>query len=151
MPSPPEDLSFVAATPDRLPELAVLLGGLGLPADDLAPALLPGFELALDTAGRLIGAAGIEVAGGDALLRSVAAAADWRGRGLGRRLVERREAAARAAGIRRIYLLTTGADAFFRHLGYCDMARDEVPAAIAAHPQFRTLCPKSATCLAKEI
>jgi amino-acid N-acetyltransferase len=140
---------FAAATPERLPELKRLLAELGLPAEDLAPAQLTGFELAFDGSDRVIGSAGIEPAGSDALLRSLAVAADWRGSGLARRLVARREEAARQAGARALYLLTTGARDFFRHLGYADVARDAVPAAVAAHAQFRSLCPASAKCLEK--
>ncbi len=146
-----ESVRFVAATPEALPGLRRLLSDAGLPVEDLAPALLAGFELALDANGRVVGSAGIELMGGDALLRSVAVAADWRGHGLARRLVVRREEAARQAGAGALYLLTTGADAFFRHLDYRDLARDAVPPQIAAHPQFRSLCPVSAKCLGKEL
>ncbi|MDK9724360.1 MAG: hypothetical protein OEL88_05680 [Sterolibacteriaceae bacterium MAG5] len=52
--------------------------------------------------------------------------------------------------LRRSISTTTAADCF-RRLGYTDAARESVPAASAAHPQFRGLCPANAQCLAKEL
>ncbi|HEX8962707.1 MAG TPA: arsenic resistance N-acetyltransferase ArsN2 [Rhodocyclaceae bacterium] len=146
-----DGIRFAAATPDWLPRILALLRGMHLPVDDISADAPSGFELALDRTGEVVGMAGLELAGSDALLRSVAVAPDWRGRGLGRELVARREAAAREAGVAAVYLLTTDADGYFRRLGYLDVLRDAVPAAIAAHAQFRRLCPASAKCLAKRL
>ena len=144
-------VAFAAATPERLPDIARFLGETALPADDLTSANLPGFELALDGEKHIVGMAGLEVFGDDALLRSLTVAPGWRGNGLGAELVARREAAARIAGVGTIYLLTTTADGFFRRLGYAATLRETVPAGIAAHAQFRSLCPASAKCLAKHL
>lgn len=146
-----EGISFEAATPEVLPLIFMLLVGFELPAEDLDPTSLSGFELAFDGAERIVGVAGLNVFGHDALLRSVAVLPDWQGKGIGERLVARREAAASAAGVASVYLLTTAADSFFRHLGYADLPREDVPAAIAVHPQFRDLCPASAKCLVKRL
>ena len=132
-----------------LPGVIALLADCGLPVDDLSPVSLEYFELAVDTQGRIVGVAGFDRAASDALLRSLAVTADWRGRGLGEQLVARREEAAKVAGVSRFFLLTTSAADYFRRLGYHDVPRAEVPAAIAAHAQFRSLCPASAKCLSK--
>jgi amino-acid N-acetyltransferase len=144
-------VEFAAATPALVPRIARLLGDAGLPAEDLGAAGNADFEVALDGEGRIVGVAGLEVCGEDALLRSVAVVPDWRGRGLGERLVARREAAARNAGVRMLYLLTLAATDFFRRCGYADQPRDLVPAAIAGHAQFQGLCPASAQCLGKRL
>ena len=136
---------------EDLPGVIVQLKDCGLPTDDLSAANLAHFELAEDVRGHIVGLAGFDRAAGDALLRSLAVAPDWRGRRLGEALVARREAAARRAGVNCFYLLTTSAADYFRRLGYVDVPRAEVPAAIAAHAQFRSLCPASATCLAKRL
>lgn len=128
-----------------------LLKACALPTDDLGSVNLANFELAVDAQGRIVGLAGFDRAANDALLRSLAVAPDWRGRALGAALVARREAAARLAGVSAFYLLTTSAADYFRRLGYRDVSRAEVPAAVAAHAQFRSLCPASATCLAKRL
>lgn len=137
--------------PARLPGIAALLAAAGLPADDLAPTNLDRFEVAIDDQDRIVGVAGFEVLDDSALLRSVAVAPDWRGKGVGETLVARREYAAQAAGANTIYLLTTGARAFFQCLGYADVARESVPPAVAAHAQFRSLCPASANCMGKRL
>ena len=132
-----------------LPGVSAMLKGCGLPADDLGSDSLSYFELAVDAQGRIVGVAGFDRAGSDALLRSLVVTLDWRGCGLGEQLVARREAAAKVAGVGRLFLLTTSAADYFRRLGYHDVPRAEVPAAIAAHAQFRSLCPASAKCLSK--
>ncbi len=139
-----------------LSALVDLLEGCGLPADDLAPDSLAHFELAVDEAERIVGVAGFDRASADALLRSLAVAPDWRGRGLGEQLVARREAAAQArseepAGVNRLFLLTTSAADYFLRLGYHEVPRADVPAEIAAHAQFRSLCPASARCLSRRL
>ena len=87
---------------------------------------------------------------GDAgLPRSLAVEPAWRGSGIGERLVADNERRAHAAGVRALYLLTTTAQAYLQRLGYEDIQRDVVPTTIAAHPQFRGLCPASAKCMRK--
>lgn len=142
---------FRAPRADDLPGVIALLKTCGLPTDDLGAVNLEHFELAEDARGQIVGIAGFDRAGSDALLRSLAVAPDCRGRGLGDALVMRREAAAKIVGVSCFYLLTTSAAGYFRRLGYGDVTRAEVPAAIAAHAQFRSLCPASATCLAKRL
>jgi len=128
-----------------------LLASVGLPTEDLASVALSGFEVAYDSDVSTIGVAGLECVGENVLLRSVAVAPSWRGRSLGRRLVERREQAAGALGVRRLYLLTTSAAPFFLRIGYVVVPRSEVPELLAAHPQFRSLCPATAQCLRKSL
>jgi amino-acid N-acetyltransferase len=139
------------ATPEQLPAIVRLLSEADLPADDLSSARLGGFEAAVDDAGRVVGVAGIELLGRAALLRSLAVAPEWRGRGIAKALVDRRESAARAAGVGAIYLLTTSARDFFLRHGYTDITREAVPPTVAAHAQFRSVCPLSAKCLGKQL
>lgn len=142
---------FRALRNEDLSGVISLLKACNLPTDDLGSVSLEHFELAVDAQGRIVGLAGFDRAAGDALLRSLVVAPDWRGNGIGVALVARREAAARLAGVSAFYLLTTSAADFFRRLGYVDVTRADVPAALAAHAQFRSLCPASATCLAKRL
>jgi amino-acid N-acetyltransferase len=50
-----------------------------------------------------------------------------------------------------LHLSTTTAAPFFEHKGYVVADRNEAPPLIAATEQFRSLCPASATYLAKWI
>lgn len=138
------------AQPADVPAVLALLGQSGLPVDDLREGL-PALFFVGETAGKIVAVGGIEHLGESGLLRSLAVAGSVRGSGLGRHLVESCEGAARTAGLDTLYLLTTSADAFFTHLGYETVARERVPAAVAAHAQFRSLCPASAKCLRKNL
>lgn len=97
--------------------------------------------------GALAAVGGLEICGDaptDALLRSVAVAPAWRARGLGEALVHRLIADAEARGLGALYLLTTTAERWFPRFGFAAVARDAVPAAIAATDEFRGACPASA-------
>jgi amino-acid N-acetyltransferase len=94
--------------------------------------------------GALLGCAGLETYGDLGLLRSVAVEARARKSGLGRKLVDGVIAAARAHGLRELFLLTSTAGPFFEHLGFVIVPRSAVPPAIAASWEFRTGCPQSA-------
>jgi len=134
-----------------LPAIIALLTQCGLPSGDLNAANLSGFELALGPDDRIVGIAGLDVSTDGALLRSLAVVPDWRGKAIGEALVARREAAARLAEVDTIYLLTTTAADYFRRLDYADVPRETVPPAVAAHVQFRSICPASAKCLGKRL
>jgi len=131
-----------------LPAVVALLEGCGLPTGDVTQAMLASFCVA-EVDGRAVGTAGVETFGTDALLRSLAVAEASRGAGLAARLVDWCEAEARRQGVATVYLLTTTAADYFRKRGYADVPRDAVPAGVAGHAQFRSLCPASAKCLGK--
>ena len=54
-------------------------------------------------------------------------------------------------GVATLYLLTTTAADFFGRRGYEAVPRSAAPAAIAATPQFRDLCPASSVLMRKAI
>lgn len=137
-----------AATGDLL-AIAALLRKAGLPHEDFT-AHLARFLVVRAVDGAVIGAVGAEVAGEEALLRSLVVAPAWRGHGLGGRLVDEIERVAEAWGVRRWWLLTTTAEAFFLARGFRVTPRAEAPAEIAATAEFRGLCPSIATCLSRE-
>lgn len=148
------------AAPTDLPELSparpadeaairALLREAGLPDEDFAAHLA--HFLVVRSGEALLGAVGYERHGADGLLRSLVVAPAARGGGLGGRLVAELTKRARAAGLSRFYLLTTTAEAFFRSRGYTRVERAAVPAAVAATPEFQSLCPASAVCLVREI
>jgi amino-acid N-acetyltransferase len=99
----------------------------------------------------VIGVAAVEPHGGSGLLRTVAVAASERGRGTGLALIAERIVAARAAGLEDLYLLTTTAAPLFRRFGFASAERAQVPAALAASPEFAALCPASAACMRLEL
>ena len=138
-----EPYEIVAARPADWPTLATLLRDSGLTLDGLE-AHLAATIVARD-ATSLLGCAALELYGTDALLRSVAVAAEHRGKGLGEALTAAAIALARQRGVRGIYLLTETAERFFPRFGFEIISRDAVPAVVKASAEFTTACPASAT------
>jgi N-acetylglutamate synthase-like GNAT family acetyltransferase len=101
------------------------------------------FFRAQSSDGRAIGFLGVERCGDDFLLRSVVVLPDHRGQGLGSVLVERAVAGLDQAGD--VFLATTSAAPFFMRIGFSEVQRDSVPAAVLATRQLSSICPSSAT------
>lgn len=139
-----------AAVPGDLARIVALLEQARLPAADITRDGARDFIVAHD-AGKIIGVAGLERHGEHGLLRSLAVAPDWRGRGLGAALVEAVEAKARALGVRSLLLLTTSAAPLFAARGYEEITRSQAPAAVRVSTEFTVLCPASSTCMQKII
>ena len=144
----PSSIDMRSARAEDFPAIIALLKASRLPTDDLCEERVGHFVVAT-AEGSLVGVCGLEVFGDAGLPRSLAVEPAWRGSGLGERLVAENERRAHAAGLSALYLLTTTAQTYLQRLGYEDVPRDVVPAAIAAHPQFRGLCPASAKCMRK--
>lgn len=136
-----------AATPADALAIRNLLERNRLPTSDLATSR-PAFVVASD-GGRIIGTGAIELFGGAALVRSVAVEAQSRGLGVGGLLVLELEQHARNAGVNELVLLTETAADFFAHRGYRIIDRNTAPRAIQETAEFRSLCPASAVCMAK--
>lgn len=132
-----------------LPYVEDLLTANELPTEDLEekPAC---FYVAFDGEDR-VGVGGLERHGSEALLRSLVVERHVRDSGLGTAICEALEQRARADGVETVYLLTTTAAAFFASLGYAEIDRTGVPAAIQQTAQFEELCPTSATCMKKSL
>ena len=142
-------IEITAAGRKDAPAIAALLRAADLPHEDFADHL--GHFLVARHAGAVAGAIGFELHGADALLRSLVVALELRGAGLGGRLVERLTAAAQAKGVKRFFLLTTTAEAFFAKRGFQKADRRSVPAAIAGTKEFNSLCPVSAICMTRTV
>ena len=126
-----------------------LLESSGLPTNDLASAS-PQFIVACE-GGTVVATGALQPFGSTALLRSIAVAADRRGTGLGRIVVQELERIARAAQITRLVLLTQTAQRFFEQYDYSVIDRQDVPRDVQMSEEFRSLCPASATCMAKSL
>jgi len=134
-----------AATSKDLPAVERLLTANSLPLEGVREALKD-FVVA-ESGGDIVGVAGLEICGDDALLRSVAVSPDGRGKGVGRALVTRTIADADARGIRALYLLTTTAEDYFPSFGFAKIARENVPAGVRATTEFTTTCSASAAAM----
>ncbi len=131
-----------AATPGDLGAIEALLIASGLPTDGVAGAL--GNFLVAEQGGSIVAVVGVETCGEYGLLRSTAVAPEWRGRGLGRKLVERAIAESESKGQRALYLLTTTAERYFPTFGFTLTTRDRVPGVVRDTAEFKGACPGSA-------
>jgi amino-acid N-acetyltransferase len=126
-----------------------LLEQSGLPTNDLA-ASDPEFVVAFEDE-EIIGVGALQRFGTAALVRSVAVASNRRGAGIGRSVVLELEHRASELHIPMLVLLTQTARPFFERLGYREIDRNRAPPDVQTSEEFRSLCPASATCMAKEL
>jgi amino-acid N-acetyltransferase len=143
------DITYSLATAGDLPAIRTLLAGCSLPIEGIE--LLTDNCIAARVDSRVVGCVALEPCGRSALLRSLAVAPDCRSRSLGRNLCARMISQARLLGVEQLCLLTTDADRYFAALGFKRIERSEAPAQIQATAQFRSLCPKSAVCMTRDI
>ena len=101
--------------------------------------------------GRLVGCVGMEVRDLDALFRSLAVEAAYRGAGLGRRLCDALVVRAVGQGVERAYLLTTTIAPLAEAWGFRRLDRGEVPAAIRQTRQFDGACCASAVAMVQDL
>ena len=144
------DAALRVATDSDLPAIERLLASSGLPIAGVGEALR-GFVVA-ESNREIVGVVGLEMCCDEyALLRSTAVAPDWRGTGLGRRLVTHAIAEAESRGIKALYLLTTTAERYFPSFGFVKTQRDAVPDEVKRSVEFREACPASATVMTLEL
>lgn len=99
----------------------------------------------------VLGYGGYLLAGEDALLRSIMVPAAGRRQGSGAALVGILLDHLGAIGVRRVWLLTTDAAAFFKRLGFAEVDRLSAPASITSARQFSDICPSTATLICRNL
>lgn len=137
------EVSVRRAEPRDAAAIVALVAGAGLPVGGVAERAADFFVA--ERAGEVVGACGLETYGPDALLRSVAVSDRERGRGVGRRLVERALSEALERELSSVVLLTTTAPDYFRRFGFREVERGDLPAGVRSSEEFRSLCPSTAT------
>lgn len=138
------------ARPDDWDLVRALLQAADLPVDDLGSGRLGGFLIAGEDEA-IVGLIGLEAFGAAGLLRSLVVAKDARNSGLGGNLVRALEAAAAAAGIGELWLLTTDAQRFFQRHDFEIVDRTIAPDDIRQTDEFSTLCPDNALLMRKTL
>lgn len=143
------ETSWMPISTDQLRQQAVnLLDVLHLPSQDISESTK---LFALTKGDKLIGMAGLDVLGSEALLRSVGVQPNQQSQGIGQNLVARIEAEAKSLGIKKLHLLTTSASRFFEQLEYQTIDRNSCPEEIQKSSQFTTVCPSSAVLMRKKL
>ncbi|MFT4885679.1 MAG: amino-acid N-acetyltransferase [Natronomonas sp.] len=145
----PDAVTLTSAEATEIEWLEALLESNDLPTEGLHTSEARFFVARAKT--ERIGGGGLEIYGPNALLRSVVVPEAKRGQGYGTALCDALEARTRANGAETLYLLTTTAEAFFDARGYDVIDRKAVPPDIRETDEFTDLCPKSATCMRKDL
>jgi N-acetylglutamate synthase-like GNAT family acetyltransferase/protein-tyrosine-phosphatase len=101
--------------------------------------------------GRPIGCAGLQVAGQDGLVRSMAVHWTRRNAGLGSRLLRRLLFEAVLGGVRTLYVVTTTAEDFFAGHGFRKVAAHEVPLELQASEEFTAFVPGGGTVMSRPV
>lgn len=139
---PTHPVTIRSATPSDWPHIAALLQSHALPLGGIQ-GYLEDFFLAV-SGERVIGSAGMEVYGNDALLRSVAVMPDLQRSGVGQTLVLHVIDEAKRRHVAALYLLTTTAADYFARLGFKRLSAQEAPPALKQSVEFQGVCPSSA-------
>lgn len=132
-----------------LPAVEQLLLNSNLPVDGVRDHFAD-FIVAEDTNG-IEGAVGLEKYDSVALLRSAVVAPEYRGSGVGKRLVEQVLERAEEDGIGELYLLTTTAEKYFPRFGFRATTRATVPEELKASAEFRGACPDTAVVMKRRL
>jgi N-acetylglutamate synthase-like GNAT family acetyltransferase len=145
----PKTLILEALPSDRMDNLAAALREAALPHADISFGEKRFFCALVES--QTVGYVGLEISGGEALLRSAVVFRRARGQGYGREMVRQLIEAARALGVHRLWLLTMEASGFFAKQGFRVVDRSTVPQAIAESEEFRSLCSAAAVCMMREL
>lgn len=140
-------MKLIPAFAADLTSVQALLRESQLPYADLTEAHMSDFLLARDAGAVIRGCIGLERYGAAGLLRSLAVDGSMRSAGIGQHLLQQLLAHATTSGLRRLYLLTTTAEAFFSSRGFTPCSRTDAPTDMQRSTDFASLCPASATCL----
>jgi len=140
----PAGVALREALLSDLDAISELIRSASLPLDGLQEARM----CVAECGNEVIGCSGLEIHGKAGLLRSVAIAHEWRGRGIGEALVRCVLAEAARLGLDSVVLLTTTAPDWFPRFGFNVIAREAVPVELLDSAEFRGACPSSAVIMA---
>ena len=139
------DLTIRAARKADVEAVCQLLDTVGLITDGVAEHI--GTYVVAFEGDRLVACGGSEAYQYAALIRSIAVLPDYRGRGLGRRIVRELLDRLSSHGLREFYLLTIDADAYFRKRGFKPIDRDEIHPQLLESAELKGACPDTAICM----
>lgn len=126
-----------------------LLGGSLLPSRDVGGAHQR--FIAASERGRIIGCAGLQVAGQNGLVRSMAVHWTRRNAGLGSRLHERLLFEAVLSDVRTLYVVTSTAEDFFAGHGFRNIAPEAVPPELQASEEFTAFVPGGSKVMSRPV
>ncbi len=144
-----KNISYREVREEDVEAIVTLLKTNNLPVSDLNSGKRI-FLVALSQE-KTVGCVALEIYGDSGLLRSLAVNSDFRGNGIGQKLVAEAETWTSNNGLKSLYLLTTTAAGFFSKIGWHVTERSSVPEGIALSSEFASICPSTAICMSKII
>ena len=137
--------TFSEISPANQAQVKLMLANEGLPTEDFDTVNWFALRGAW-VDGTLVSAGGLEQVEKELLLRSVVTDDAHRGQGLAYQVVNQLQDQAKSEGYTCISLLTLDQQDYFRRkLGYHEINRNDVSAAISNSAQFRGICPANAS------
>ena len=109
------------------------------------------FFKAVDNAGAIVGAIGLEVYGNVGLLRSLVVNDTYRGKGVAKLLVDKLLSHSKSLHLNKLVLLTTTAEKYFEKYHFERIQRKDVPEEIKQSKEFSSICPVSAIVMQKTL
>lgn len=100
---------------------------------------------------KIVGCVGLEPYKNYGLLRSLTVKNDFRNKAIGTKLVKLMSAYACTQKIKKLFILTITAKDFFESKGFCQINRTAAPRLIKNSSEFKTICPKTAIFMEKDI
>ena len=146
---PESKINFTTAREEDVEDLVTLLKSNNLPISDLGLGQRIFLVALLDE--KVVGCVAVEIYGTNGLLRSLAVSNNFRGKGIGQKLVAKAEAWSLDNGMKNLYLLTTTAVDFFIKLDWYKIDKASVPEIVALSSEFLSICPSTAVCMFKNI
>ncbi len=138
-------LEIRKAREDDLPKIEKLLEEATLPTLAVAEHL-NNYRVAKN-GDTVIGAIGLEVYDGTALLRSAVVSPNEQGKGIGTLLYDTIVKYAKGLGIRRLLLLTNTAEEYFRRRGFRVIDQQSITGPVTNSVEFTGACPSHAVCM----
>jgi len=142
------DYTVRRASAEDVPAITSLLEKNGLTPLGVAEA--PENYLVLERSG-VAAVAGMEIRGGNGLLRSLAVRSYDRKKRFGERMTRAILDDALSRGVRNVYLLTETAVRFFERAGFAIVGRDDIPSDLLSSSALDLVCPTSSTAMEKRL
>jgi amino-acid N-acetyltransferase len=137
------------ATSNDLSAIQSLLMSQRLPYEDCASHLPHFFVIEVDN--KIIATGGLEIYFRQALLRSLAVAPAFQGRGFGNALYLDLKNYASDLGVEQLFVLTETAVPYFAKRRFVQVKRSDTPESIQKTKQFSGLCPATAVVMCLDI
>ncbi len=140
------DYKIRKATGSDLVEILELLNRMGLPTAGVDNNI-SNFLVSTSRSNGLLAVIGMEIAGANGLLRSLACDPNFCKQGIAAELVAGALTAAREQGIKNLYLMTQSAEKYMRKFGFKTVERQDIPEDLLKQSELNSACPTCSTCM----